>query len=395
VPLSRREILRLGASAAAAALASRCASRAGSVAASPVPSRSSLPRPRRLERVLVDPERIIRRVVGLRPYRPSGFVVRAETVGDKLLVHDYGHGGAGVTLSWGTADLAADLVRESGKTSVAVAVLGCGAVGLAAARVLQRRGFAVTIYAKELPPGTTSSVAGASWYPAFVADRALRTPEWTAQFERAARTAHREFQGLVGDDYGVRWREEYFVADQPDQELGDWGMHDLFPQRRTLSAAESPFAARHVTVDNLMFIEPPVYLRALMRDFELAGGRIVVRAFVGPSELAALPESVVVNCTGLGARELFGDTELTPIKGQLTVLLPQPEVDYAVLTPDLYMFPRRDGIQLGGTHERGVETLEPDLDAERRIVAGHRAIFDAMRDPYSARAAGFSAPRTP
>jgi len=321
--------------------------------------------------------------VGLRPYRPSGFVVRAEPLGDKLLVHDYGHGGAGVTLSWGTAELAADLVRESGRTgpTASVAVLGCGAVGLAAARVLQRRGFAVTIYAKELPPGTTSSVAGASWSPAFVVDRARRTPEWNAQFERAARIAHREFQGLVGDDYGVRWREEYFVADEPDQELGDWGMRDLFPQRRTLSASESPFTGRHVTVDNLMFIEPPAYLRAMMRDFELAGGRIVVRAFGSPGELSALSEGIVVNCTGLGARELFGDGELTPIKGQLTVLLPQPEVDYAVLTPDLYMFPRRDGIQLGGTHERGVETLDPDLEAERRILAGHRAIFERMREP--------------
>ncbi len=167
-----------------------------------------------------------------------------------------------------------------------------------------------------------------------------------------------------------------------EQELGDWGLRDLFPQRRTLSAAENPFAARHVTVDNLMFIEPPAYLRALMRDFELAGGRIVVRAFAAPSELAELPkaEGVIVNCTGLGARELFGDAELTPIKGQLTVLLPQPEVDYAVLTPDLYMFPRRDGILLGGTHERGVETLEPNLEAEQGILAGHREIFGRMRE---------------
>lgn len=86
-----------------------------------------------------------------------------------------------------------------------------------------------------------------------------------------------------------------------------------------------------------------------------------------------------MNCTGLGARELFGDQELTPVKGQLTVLLPQPEVDYAVVTEELYMFPRRDGIILGGTHERGVETLEPDLEAEKRILAGHRAIFEGMK----------------
>jgi glycine/D-amino acid oxidase-like deaminating enzyme len=93
----------------------------------------------------------------------------------------------------------------------------------------------------------------------------------------------------------------------------------------------------------------------------------------------ALSQPIVVNCTGLGARELFGDRELTPIKGQLTVLLPQPNVDYAVVTRDLYMFPRVDGILLGGTHERGVETLEPDLEAEQRILAGQRAIFGSMK----------------
>src|SRR5215813_11114210 len=109
VTLSRRELLLLGGAAAAATLAGGCAGRATSSAA-------MVPRQRRLEPVDVDPARIIRRVVGLRPYRPSGFVVRAESLGDKLLVHNYGHGGGGVTLSWGTAHLAADMIAESGRT---------------------------------------------------------------------------------------------------------------------------------------------------------------------------------------------------------------------------------------------------------------------------------------
>ena len=53
------------------------------------------------------------------------------------------------------------------------------------------------------------------------------------------------------------------------------------------------------------------------------------------------------------------------------MLLPQPEVDYAVMKDDLYMFSRRDGIVLGGTHEKGVFTLEPDLAAKQRVLAGH------------------------
>src|SRR5438132_6123068 len=62
--------------------------------------------------VKVSRDRIIREVVGLRPYRAEGFVVEAERIGPKLLVHNYGHGGAGITLSWGTASLAVDLVRQ-------------------------------------------------------------------------------------------------------------------------------------------------------------------------------------------------------------------------------------------------------------------------------------------
>src|SRR5829696_4011282 len=93
--------------------------------------------------VKVARNRIIREVVGLRPYRPSGFVVNAERFGNKLLVHNYGHGGGGVTLSWGTASLAVDLARDFVATNPTrrrrFAVLGCGVSGLSTARLLQRR----------------------------------------------------------------------------------------------------------------------------------------------------------------------------------------------------------------------------------------------------------------
>src|SRR3954453_13585331 len=79
--------------------------------------------------VAVEENRIIRRVVGLRPFRPGGFVVRAKPLGHKLLVHNYGHGGGGFPLSWGTAELAAELAAPLAGADCAV--LGCGAVGLA------------------------------------------------------------------------------------------------------------------------------------------------------------------------------------------------------------------------------------------------------------------------
>ena len=117
----------------------------------------------RLPKVNVSPDREIRTVVGLRPFRPSGFVVAGQKFDEKLVVHNYGHGGGGVTFSWGTGELACREVDATGVRNIAV--LGCGAVGLATARLLQERGCRVTIYTKALPPDTTSNIAGAQWCP--------------------------------------------------------------------------------------------------------------------------------------------------------------------------------------------------------------------------------------
>jgi D-amino-acid oxidase len=376
--LSRREALRaVGLIAGGVALESACTRRVQQTVSA---SANGAPKHiRHLAPVNVAADREIRTVVGLRPFRASGFVVRAESLGDKLLIHNYGHGGGGVTLSWGTAYLAAELVRESGKTGP-VAVIGCGVIGLATARTLQRRGFDVTIYSKDMPPETTSNIAGASWSPTSVIDEDHRTSAWDAQFERAARVSNRSFQLLAGDEYAVRWREQYTLSNADfglswDHEM----LRDLFPAARKLEPSENPFPAKVVHVENTMFIEPSIYLNTLVRDFYIAGGHIRRFAFTTPSQLTALSEPIVVNCTGLGARELFGDRELMPIKGQLHVLLPQPEVDYAMLGMGLYMFPRHDGIILGGTFERGVETMEPNPEAKQRILTGHHRIFGAMR----------------
>ena len=99
-----------------------------------------------------------------------------------------------------------------------------------------------------------------------------------------------------------------------------------------------------------------------------------------PSAAPSFTEPILVNCTGLGAGALFGDKEIQPIKGQLVVLAPQEEVDYITDGPgDLYMMPRRDGIVLGGTFERGVWTTEPDPAQSERILRGHRELFAGMR----------------
>jgi len=129
-----------------------------------------------------------------------------------------------------------------------------------------------------------------------------------------------------------------------------------------------------------MLIEPAIYLNSLMRDYELAGGKIVIREFHSAKELASLRETLIFNCTGLGARTLFEDSELMPIKGQLVFLLPQPELDYMTIGPNgLYMFPRHDGVLLGGSFERGIDNTDIDPAVTGRILAGNAKLFGGMR----------------
>jgi hypothetical protein len=224
-------------------------------------------------------------------------------------------------------------------------------------------------------------VAAGQWSPYFVSDFSKRSERFKAQFEPAARLANRYFQEMVGDYYGVRWLMNYVLSDQPfgGGGGGEGNIDDLFPESRELSPGEHPFPVKYVRQFTTMMIEPPVYLNAVQRDFQLAGGRTVVCEFKTISDVLSLSEPAIVNCTGLGSQALFDDQDLVPVKGQLTFVLPQPEVDYVALFGDLYMMPRRDGILLGGTHDRGNWTPDPDPEARERILEGHQKLFASMR----------------
>lgn len=146
-----------------------------------------VPARRPLVPVIADEARIIRTVVGLRPFRRRGFALYATQVGGKRLVHNYGHGGGGITLSWGCATLAADLLNDVAARDAAV--LGCGVIGLSTALILQERGFDVTIYADAMPPNTTSNIAGGQWAPTAVFLDNDVTPAFMGVFQKAAAIA--------------------------------------------------------------------------------------------------------------------------------------------------------------------------------------------------------------
>ena len=384
----------------------------GGCATNPKPSQAPRRPPISLAPVEASWERIIRTTVGLRPHRDAGFVLKADKLDDKLLVHNYGHGGAGMSLAWGTGLMAAELATAHQARQAAV--VGCGSVGLTCARQLQRRGFDVTIYAMAVPPYVTSNMSLAGFTPASgLVDNSRRTPAWDAQYQRASVIAYRQLQLLAGPHYGVSWLDNYSLTDELPR-LGGGGegggpstssgqgsaerpslMAGLTTGNEVLQPGEHPFPTKYAIRSPQIRIEPSIYLENLVRDFTLWGGRIVLRKFDTPRELASLREPVVVNCTGLGARELFGDQELIPLKGQLTVMVPQPEVNYHTNGPNLqqrpgslgiHMMARSDGIVLGGTSQRDVWTLDPDEDERKRVVDSHVAVFSAMKAPARRRA---------
>jgi glycine/D-amino acid oxidase-like deaminating enzyme len=341
-------------------------------------------------------DRVIRTTVGLRPHRDAGFVLKPDKLDDRLLIHNYGHGGAGMSLAWGTGLMAAEFATEHQARQAAV--IGCGSVGLTSARQLQRRGFDVTIYALAVPPNVTSNMSLAGFTPASgLVEQNRRTNEWDAQYRRAADISYRQLQLMTGSYFGVSWLDNFSLIDN----LPDQNRQPLTPERPDLNAGfdagrevygpgEHPFPTKYAIRNPSIRIEPNIYLDALVRDFLLWGGHIVIRKFDAPRDLMSLREPIIINCTGLGARDLFGDRELLPLKGQLTVLVPQPEVNYHTnggLRPQperpgslpIHMMPRADGIALGGTSQRDVWTLEPDEDERKRVVESHMEVFNAMK----------------
>lgn len=330
-------------------------------------------RPGCLPRVNVSEERVIRTVAGLRPYRRGGFVVRAETQADKRIVHNYGHGGAGITLSWGASKLATELGLPG--HGGAVAVLGAGVMGLTTACLVQEAGFPVTLYAAALPPHTTSNIAGGQWSPFGHFREDQVTPEWRTQFARALDYSWRRFQIMLGPEYGVRWLTTYVEGARPTPEA----LAPYHIDERRLSEREHPFRIEHLSRYDTMYAEVGRLLRQLRRDVQLGGGKFEIRRFASREELNTLPEQLIFNCTGLGSRDLFGDTDLIPARGQLAVLVPQPEIRYAFSGQAGYMFPREDGIVLGGTFERDVWETTPEPEAIARIIADHQRVFEGFR----------------
>ncbi|WP_053043911.1 FAD-dependent oxidoreductase [Pelagerythrobacter marensis] len=316
---------------------------------------TAAPPAHRLPPLALDMAHLMKITVCLRPFRPAGPRLEVERFGDKTVVHNYGHGGAGWSLGWGCAEEAAALAR-SGEADE-FAVIGAGVIGLTSALRLIESGAKVTIYAEEFPAETRSARATGVWSPSSRIALAHNAPQGFAErwesWARASHAAHLRMVGLLGDP--VEFLPQYEVASDDDGEMPfppathdflhiNRRVRDLNPPWRRLADQENPFAPRSTATGQGMVFNVASYADRLARLFMLRGGRMIRRAFPDRSAALALPERVIVNCMGYGAKAIWGDGTMVPVRGQIGWLVPQPDARYSLYHGGVNAVSRRDGV---------------------------------------------------
>lgn len=344
-------------------------------------------------------DRMFRVTVCLRPFRAGGPRIEVEPIAGKTVLHHYGHGGSGWSLSWGSAQEALPLVMQTGAREIAV--VGAGAIGMTTALTAQRMGLKVTIYAKERFPDVRSARATGTWSPySRVAMEGAVNEAFATRWERMTRrtfAVHQSFLGLPGTP--VEWVDQYALSDSPFQarpktiiampgggndSFVDYKgrVSDLVPRQDDLAMGQHPFPAPFARKTATMRFNVADLFHQLESDFLLAGGRFVPMELKTPADFGRVREKFIVNCTGYGARALMRDESVIPVRGQIAWLLPQPGVDYGIQYDHVSLLARRDGIlvqALGADESFGFNEAneEPDYLAARASINVVARMFQA------------------
>jgi D-amino-acid oxidase len=312
-------------------------------------------------------------IAGVRPYRNSSYRLDAETASGKFIVHNYGHGGAGITLSWGCAAKVSEIVKGHLPTSndKAAAVLGAGVMGMTAAMRLLDLGLSVKIYSDRKPADTTSFRAGGQW-----AVSVIEYQGKDKELGEIIRTAYTTFANSIGKGYGVSRRPNYTATRSENLDVVLKLAPGLIPDPVALPRMPFEGHTQPGFEYQTLLIEPPIFLPRLEKDLRDRGVTFIAlpTPFASRSEVFALTENIIINCTGLGAMKLWSDPKVVPIKGQLAMLPPQPSLQY-LYGQNGYMFPRADHVVIGGTFEMGENDETPDKATCKGLVDHIASLF--------------------
>src|SRR5215469_6653194 len=243
-----------------------------------------------------------------------------------------------------------------------ILVIGCGVSGLTSGLRLLEAGHKVTIWAKELPPYTTSNIAAAIWFPykAYPVDR-------VTGWGKIAFEMFKSLQGAKGSGIFMANIFEFKPVPSPDP----WWVTAVDGFRHTRTEELPDGYTDGYTFEGPV-IDTSIFLDYLVRTFHAGGGQIMQKAITNLGEAFARC-NVVVNCSGLGARELVGDRDLHPARGQVVKIkhngFRRVLMDEEGPNRLAYIVPRIHDIILGGTYEEDNESIEVDANETEAILS--------------------------
>lgn len=316
--------------------------------------------------------KIIAYSTGLRPYRKKGIRLEAERIGNKLIIHDYGHGGSGISLSWGCAQEAINILKNNKNMPAPIAILGAGVIGLTTAHLLKDQGYDVTVYADTFVPFTTSNRAAGLFSPDFALgdmpeDLVLRLKQTSyLKFYNLAHNIDTEFQGV-------------FVLPSYS-EKSQLQVTDVLPDSHVIVNCNNVTKVCRKRSDIVFDLN--IYLTDLFEKAKVKGVVFEMKKMSSINDLQDLKQKVVFNCTGLGSRELFNDTDLVPVKGHLVIFSAQPNINYVVTkwhqqkNTFFSLIPWKTQLLLAGTMEEGIEDLAVDQETVNVLMNNAKSFFN-------------------
>jgi hypothetical protein len=308
----------------------------------------------------ISQENIIGTNAGIRPFRKTGVRIEAEHIQDKLIIHNYGYGGSGLTLCFGGSKEVLSLLSQQIIPVKTVAILGAGAIGLAVAYDLLEHGYEVHLYSDNWSPNLTSNVAAGIWTPLkFPRD----LPEQKQHFHQRLLDASKErfFKSIDSSSpefAGIKLIPYYFFFKQekpePDKKEDKVVVH--FDNGLVKNGK------RYYEIG----IEGKVFIENLFEKVKDKGAHLHQIHFETIEDILKLNEPIIINCTSFGSVKLFQDTDFILARGQIIYLKPQEGIDYFIFdevpnqsdASSYYFFslyPWNDRLILNGVYEFGEE----------------------------------------
>jgi hypothetical protein len=272
--------------------------------------------------------------VGLRPSRKDGPRLEREVIGSKIVYHNYGHGGNGVAMGYGSSKLVVGMcANEVGLSKAHVAVVGCGYMGLYSAILLRECGYEVTIYADVFPAKfgvfnessakLTSQIAAGQIFPAHFPhspNRPLTNWIFRCSFDHLRDMYHKKkYQGLYK-------RDIFYI--RPHKHKKDEFVHGTMPHLEEVKINFGNGRLIQGYRTSTFQLDGDIHLFELLEEARHAGVRIENKRFENIKEILGLNEEVIFNCSGLSSRYLFNDNTMIPYKGVMISLKKPNNFDY-------------------------------------------------------------------